>query len=57
MWPDEITLNTHFPGKAVADHELFISFDNDDDALAFDNWLQADGWAAYAEWRKTNTDY
>lgn len=34
----------------IADHEVFIVFVNDNDALAFRDWLAAEGWNRFAEW-------
>ncbi len=38
--------------REIADHEVFIVFVNDDDALEFRNWLAAEGWYSFANWKE-----
>lgn len=34
-----------------AEHELFLSFTNDDDAVLFYEWLNSKGTEAFLKWR------
>lgn len=39
-----------YPRGRVAEHEVFMSFNNDDDAIAFQDWWNAEGAAAFGKW-------
>lgn len=41
---------TEYPSHRVADHEVFMSFTDDDDAIAFREWLASDGLELFAEY-------
>lgn len=34
------------------DHELFLSFNDDEDSVDFQEWLQVCGWTAFEQWRR-----
>ena len=36
--------------RNIAEHEVFLSFNNDEDAVAFQEWLQEEGLAKFDEW-------
>jgi hypothetical protein len=38
----------------TAEHEVFLSFCDDDGAVAFQEWLTLHGWEAFAKWLKKN---
>ncbi len=39
-----------YPAQEVADHEVYMAFRNDSDALAFREWWDARGAALFAAW-------
>ena len=41
---------TEYPSSRVADHEVFMSFTNDDDAIAFREWLASVGLELFDEY-------
>ena len=36
--------------RDIHEHEVFISFVNDEDAVLFHEWWQAHGWKAFKKW-------
>lgn len=38
------------PQQDVADHEVLMAFDGDDDAILFREWWHARGAAAFGKW-------
>jgi hypothetical protein len=45
-----VDLPRQLPAKDVADHQVFMSFVNDDDAIDFREWWDDAGALAFAEW-------
>lgn len=39
-----------------AEHEIFLSFTNDDDAILFYEWLNSKGKKAFVKWRYQRLD-
>jgi hypothetical protein len=46
----DVDMPRQFPAEDVADHQVFMSFTNDSDAIAFHEWWGTDGVQAFAEW-------
>ena len=40
----------HYPGHSVADHEVFMAFNGDDQAIAFHEWWNESGAILFQEW-------
>jgi hypothetical protein len=38
--------------RSVAEHEVFLSFNNDSDACDFSEWINGEGLAAFLDWQK-----
>jgi len=38
--------------KSLGEHEVLVSFDNDDDAAGFDDWWLSEGERAYLAWKQ-----
>lgn len=36
--------------QSVAEHEVFLVFNSDEDAASFLSWLNGPGWPAFNEW-------
>lgn len=36
--------------RECADHEVFMSFQNDSDAILFREWFAVKGWPAFKKW-------
>lgn len=57
MKADEVFIaERELPQRSVADHEVFYSFVNDEDAYAFNDWMLTTGTAlflAYLEARRS----
>ena len=50
----DVEFHTEYPGNRVADHEVFLSFNGDDQAVAFRDWWHEEGAAFFGDWvRKT----
>jgi hypothetical protein len=45
-----------YPSNHVCEHEVFMSFTNDDDAMSFRTWWDEDGSKLFAKWLKTNAE-
>lgn len=43
-------LPSFFPESPVADHEVYIAFDRDSEAIAFREWLSLEGFDAFKHW-------
>jgi hypothetical protein len=54
MKQPEIKTDAHF---SVPEHEILLSFQNDDDAVKFFEWWYDDegGWTTFAEWLQNDT--
>lgn len=39
---------------SFADHELYMAFDNDDDAIMFAQWLHTEGWGSFVVWAEAH---
>lgn len=50
---DEVPTRETLPQKSVADHEVFLSFNSDDEGLAFRDWLFDEGYALFREYFKS----
>lgn len=54
--PDEpftdLTFPREYPRQSVADHEILMAFNGDEDAARFYEWWQEAGAAAFAAWLK-----
>lgn len=55
---DRVQFRRELPPQTVADHEVFLSFEGDSDAIAFHDWWYAVGSAAFANWltKRKETD-
>lgn len=42
-----------YPGDRVADHEVFMSFVNDQDAIDFQEWWWESGAVEFQKWRES----
>lgn len=40
-------LQHYFPQHSVADHEVFLAFDSDDEAQEFTAWMHTIGWPIF----------
>lgn len=52
----DLSMSGHGPMTIMhdmAEHELFLSFNGDDQALAFEEWMEGPGIDAFKEWLKT----
>lgn len=36
--------------RDIADHEVFLSFNGDSDAILFREWFAVKGWPAFKKW-------
>jgi len=45
-----VRLYERYPQQDVADHEVFMSFTNDADALRFREWWEEQGTSAFGGW-------
>lgn len=52
MWPEFVSDEREFRPETVADHEVYLSFHNDTDALTFRDWLSDLGWKQFDDYRK-----
>ena len=50
----EFEFRETYPQETVAEHEVFMSFVNDDDALLFREWFDEIGEDLFNEWVKNN---
>lgn len=46
----DVDMPDQYPANDVADHEVFLSFRNDDDAIFFREWWNDVGVKAFAKW-------
>lgn len=46
----DVELRDQYPQNDVADHEVFMSFRNDDDAAFFREWWEDEGAVAFGKW-------
>lgn len=46
----DVRFPTEFPTHEVAEHEVFMTFRNDDDAALFREWWEDEGAAAFGKW-------
>lgn len=54
---EDYTMNREV-SREVSENEIFISFNNDWQGEAFQDWLNAEGWRKFAEWLEVNAmDY
>jgi len=44
-------LADRYPVQEVADHEVLLSFNNDDDGLDFRDWLEEAGFEQFKAWQ------
>jgi hypothetical protein len=51
-----LELPKEFPGRNCADHEIFMSFNNDSDAEIFRDWWESYGEAEFWEHVSTRQD-
>lgn len=49
--PDYVTDHRQHRAADVADHEVYLSFASDEDALAFRDWLYDAGWQQFKAYR------
>jgi hypothetical protein len=49
MTEPEVRTDAHF---SVPEHQILLSFNNDEDALLFLDWWNECGWKAFAKWAK-----
>jgi hypothetical protein len=47
----ERVIKSKLPQKRVAEHEIFMSFNDDEDALHFLDWLHDRGWEDFQSFR------
>lgn len=47
---ENVEFRREYPGASVADHEMFMSFNSDSEALAFFDWWHDKGSSAFAKW-------
>lgn len=45
----DVTFESEYPRDSVAEHEVFMSFNNDGDALAFREWWDEKGAVLFQE--------
>ena len=48
----DVDFRREYPGQHVAEHEVFMSFNGDDQALAFQEWWNEAGAVAFNKWLK-----
>ncbi len=46
----DVTFKNDYPGHSVADHEIFMAFNGDDQAVAFHEWWHEKGAVLFAAW-------
>lgn len=46
----DVDFPTEYPAKRVAEHEVFMSFNDDDDAVAFRDWWAEVGAEEFQDW-------
>ena len=51
---DAVDLPTEYPAQRVADHEVFMSFNDDDDAIKFREWWTNEGSIVFNDWLEEN---
>lgn len=50
MWPKDVE-DKQETTASVAEHEVLLGFNNDDDALSFRSWLHEVGWGKFLNWK------
>jgi hypothetical protein len=51
---DDLNFPDEYPTNRVADHEVFMVFRNDHDAIDFRQWWEEKGAAAFQAWLDRN---
>lgn len=46
----DVDFPRQYPADDVAEHEVLMSFNDDDDAVAFHEWWRSEGAVAFAEY-------
>ena len=52
----DMTGHSPLPLTFFADHELFLSFNDDDQCIAFVAWLNEEGFELFKAWAELNGD-
>lgn len=50
--PVEVQFRDEYPTGRVAEHEVFMSFNGDSEALDFQEWWDDEGKAVFETWRE-----
>lgn len=51
---DGVDFPDEYPQQHVAEHEVFMSFNDDDDAIGFREWWHAEGSEHFNKWLEEN---